>query len=156
MTEIAVERMKQLLGHMGVVGEVVGREESDHVLLEISGPETGLIIGKQGATLDALQYLINKMLAPRGAEPRDRKPIYVDAEGYRQRRADSLTELALRLAEKARQTRRPVSVEPMNPADRRVMHVALAEAAGVSTHSEGEGPERHLVIVPDPDPPASG
>lgn len=151
MTDEAVAKLAQLLERMGIEATVTGSEAEDHILLEVSGPETGLVIGKKGATLDAIQYLVNKMLG-RGApgSEADRKPIYVDAEGYRQRRAEALQELAARLAEKARKTRRPVAVDPMSPADRRTMHVALAGTPGLSTHSEGEGAMRHLVILPDP------
>ena len=151
MTDEATAKLGQLLERMGIEATVSGHEAPDHILLEVTGPETGLVIGKKGATLDAIQYLVNKMLgrgAP-GAEA-DRKPIYVDAEGYRQRRAESLQEMALQLAEKARRTRRPVEVDPMSPADRRIMHVALAGTPGLSTRSEGEGINRRLLIIPDP------
>ncbi len=145
----ATEKLKQLLTHMGIVGEVVASEQTDHILLEVRGEETGLVIGKQGATLDALQYIVNRMVAKDLGMGEGRKPIYLDAEGYRQRRAESLTELALRLAEKAKKTGRPVAVDPMSAADRRVMHVALANSPGLTTRSEGEGAQRRLVIIPD-------
>ncbi|MSP61505.1 MAG: KH domain-containing protein [Myxococcales bacterium] len=148
MTEPAVAKLRELLSRMGIEAEVSGREEVDHILLDVSGPETGLVIGKKGATLDAIQYLVNKMFGH--GEPGDRKPIYVDAEGYRQRRAESLQELAQQLAAKARKTLRPVAVDPMSPADRRVMHMALAGTPGLTTRSEGEGAQRRLMIIPDP------
>jgi spoIIIJ-associated protein len=151
MTDEAVAKAKELLARMGIDAQVTGRDGGDHVLLEVSGPETGLVIGKKGATLDAIQYLVNKMLGHGPPGEAERKPVYVDAEGYRQRRAESLQELAHRLAAKARRTRRPVAVDPMSPADRRVMHVALAGTPGLTTRSEGEGALRRLVIIPDPD-----
>ncbi len=150
MVDQAAEKLRQLLDKMGIEGEVVASDEADHVLLEVKGAETGLVIGKKGATLDAMQYILNKMLAHGQPESGLRKPVYLDAEGYRKRRAESLTELAQRLAEKARKTKRPVACEPMSPADRRVIHLALANEPGLSTRSEGEGSDRRLVIIPDP------
>lgn len=142
----AAEKLRQLLAHMGIEGDVRAEEREDHIAIEVSGPETGLVIGKKGATLDAIQYLLNKMVhAGEGG-----KPIYVDAERYRERRAESLTELAHRLAARARKTRRPVAADPMSPADRRVIHLALAGSPGLTTRSEGEGAQRRLVIIPDP------
>jgi spoIIIJ-associated protein len=140
--------LEALLAKMGLEADVVASEDEERVSLEIKGPETGLVIGKKGQTLDAIQYLVNRMASMELADGAQGKPIHVDAEGYRSRRAESLVELAHRLAEKARRTGRPVEVDPMSPADRRVIHVALAGAAGLTTQSEGEGIYRHLVIIP--------
>jgi spoIIIJ-associated protein len=145
--ENAKQLLEELLGKMGIEGEVVAEENDERIALEIKGPETGLVIGKKGQTLDAIQYLVNRMAA-RDVGPGQGKPVHVDAEGYRSRRAESLVELAHRLAEKARRTGKPVEVDPMSPADRRVIHVALAEVEGLTTQSEGEGIYRHLVIIP--------
>ena len=139
--------LAEILVKMGVEGEVLAREDGERVTLEVTGAETGLVIGKKGATLDALQYLVNKISSqglPEGAG----KPIQVDSEGYRDRRAETLIELAKKLAEKVRSTGRPVEMDPMSPAERRVVHVALAEVADLETRSEGEGIYRHLVIFP--------
>ena len=149
-SEKAAEVLRKLLAAMGVEGEVVASEDDERVSLEVKGPETGLVIGKKGQTLDALQYLVNKIVS-RGA-PDEGKPIHLDAEGYRSRRAESLVELAHRLAEKAKRTGKPVAADPMSPADRRVIHVALAEVPGLTTRSEGEGIHRHLVVIPTNDP----
>ncbi len=144
--------LSALLKHMEFEAEVSATEDEERITLEVSGPETGLVIGKKGQTLDALQYLVNKIVsratAAAGISEDDTKPINVDAEGYRSRRADTLIELAQRLAEKAKRTRQAVEVDPMSAADRRVIHVALADVAGVTTQSEGEGIYRHLVIIP--------
>lgn len=145
MKEQAAEKLRGMLARMGVAGEVVASEDEERVTLEVTGVETGLVIGKHGATLDALQYLVNKMTW-RGDE--GGKPIVVDAEGYRARRAESLVELAHRLADKARKTRRPVAAAPMSAGDRRVMHLALANEPGLTTRSEGEGASRRLMIIP--------
>jgi spoIIIJ-associated protein len=139
--------LAELLGKMGVAGEVVAREDGERVTLEVTGAETGLVIGKKGATLDALQYLVNKM-SSHGTPEGSGKPIQVDAEGYRDRRAETLIELANKLAEKVRRTGRPVEMDPMSPAERRVVHVALADQPDLETRSEGEGIYRHLVIFP--------
>ena len=125
--ETAAQCSRKLLSTMGVEAEVVRDEDDERITLEVKGPETGLVIGKKGQTLDALQYLVNKIVSKGLPEDEDGKPINVDAEGYRGRRAESLIELAHRLADKARATGRPVEAEPMSPADRRIIHVALAE-----------------------------
>jgi spoIIIJ-associated protein len=148
--EHAADTLRKLLSAMGVEAEVVATEDAERITLEVKGPETGLVIGKKGQTLDALQYLVNKILGKQLGEGQG-KPLTVDAEGYRGRRAESLIELAHRLAEKARRTGRPVAADPMSPADRRVIHVALANTPGLTTRSEGEGIYRHLVIIPTDD-----
>jgi spoIIIJ-associated protein len=148
MKDRAAEVLGQLLKNMGLEAEVVASEDAERITLEVKGPETGLVIGKKGQTLDSLQYLVNKIVSKGIAEDAESKPINVDAEGYRGRRAESLIELAHKLAEKVRTTGKPVAAEPMSAADRRVIHVALAEAQGVTTRSEGEGIYRHLIVVP--------
>jgi spoIIIJ-associated protein len=147
VSEKASEVLKTLLDKMSVEHEVVASEDEERVTLEVKGPETGLVIGKKGQTLDALQYLVNKIVS-REVSEEESKPINVDAEGYRGRRAESLVELAHRLADKARRTGKPVAADPMSPADRRIIHVALANTPGLTTKSEGEGIYRHLVIIP--------
>ncbi len=139
--------LTELLGKMGIAGEVVARDDGERVSLEVTGTETGLVIGKKGATLDAIQYLVNKM-SSHGLGEGESRPIQVDAEGYRDRRAEVLIDLAQKLAEKVRRGGRPVEMEPMSPAERRVVHVALANETDLETRSEGEGIYRHLVIFP--------
>jgi spoIIIJ-associated protein len=148
--EDAAQVLRKLLAAMGLEAEVAATENEERITLEVRGPETGLVIGKKGQTLDALQYLTNKIVSKSLGEGAG-KPITVDAEGYRSRRAESLIELAHRLADKARRTGRPVAADPMSPADRRVIHVALANQPGLTTRSEGEGIYRHLVIIPTGD-----
>jgi spoIIIJ-associated protein len=147
--------LETLLAKMGLEATVSAREDEERITLEVGGPETGLVIGKKGQTLDALQYLVNKIVSQKLPDEAESKPINVDSEGYRSRRAESLVELAHRLAEKARRTGRPVAADPMSPADRRVIHVALAGAEGLTTRSEGEGIYRHLVIIPTATTPSS-
>ena len=151
MIEEMTEKLRGILDRMGIEAAVVSRDEGERVVLEIQGAEAGLVIGKHGATLDALQYLLNRMVLKGAAEGSgDRRPVVVDAEGYRDRRNEALVELAHRLAAKAKKTHRPVAASPMSPADRRVIHMALADMPGLKTHSEGDGAGRHLVVVPEP------
>ena len=131
---------------MGIEAEVSAFDDGERIILDAHGAESGLIIGKKGATLDALQYLVNRIVSKK---PGDGPGVVVDAEGYRGRREDSLADLARRLAEKAIKSGRPVPVEPMSPHDRRIVHVTLKEHPGVTTESDGEGLFRRVVIYPE-------
>ncbi len=148
--EEAAKILRDILSKMKLEAEVVPTENEERITLEVKGPETGLIIGKKGQTLDSLQYLVNKIVSKKLAEG-EGKAITVDAEGYRERRAESLVELAHKLAEKAKRTGKPVAADPMSAADRRIIHVTLANMAGLTTRSEGEGIYRHLVVIPTGD-----
>jgi spoIIIJ-associated protein len=154
--EAAMEKARgvlvEILGKMGLDASVDASENDERITLDIKGPDAGLVIGKKGQTLDAIQYLCAKVTY-RGQEgqPDSTKPIQVDTEGYRARRAEALVEMANRLAEKVTRTQRPVEVDPMSAGDRRIIHMALATVAGVATRSEGEGQDRRLVIFPAPD-----
>ncbi|MEA2700046.1 MAG: spoIIIJ-associated protein [Myxococcales bacterium] len=143
--ENAARILREILERMGIDAEVSAFDDGERVILDAHGQESGLVIGKKGATLDALQYLINRIVSKK---PGDGPGIVVDAEGYRGRREDSLMDLARRLAEKAVKSGRPVPVEPMSPHDRRIIHVALKEHPEVTTESEGEGLFRRVVIFP--------
>jgi spoIIIJ-associated protein len=143
--EAAAKVLREILERMGIDAEVSAFDDGERVILDAHGPESGLVIGKKGATLDALQYVINRIVTKK---PNEGPGIVVDAEGYRGRREDSLADLARRLAEKAMKSGRPVPVEPMSPHDRRIIHVTLADHSGVTTESEGEGLFRRVVIYP--------
>ena len=123
----------------------IKKAEDDKVYeVELSGKEMGLLIGKRGQTLDSLQYLTN--LA--GNKQSDGYiKVKFDTEEYRQRRKDTLENLAKNIAYKVKRTKRPVSLEPMNPFERRVIHSALQGDRYVETHSEGEEPFRHVVVT---------
>ena len=146
--EEAERALAEILHRMGLDAEVAGREDEERITLDIAGAESGLVIGKKGQTLDALQFLVNKIVN-RDAE--GRKPILLDSEGYRSRREESLVELAHRLGEKARRTNRTVTMSPMSPHDRRIIHLTLDKVPGVTTRSEGEGAFRRLLIIPAPE-----
>jgi spoIIIJ-associated protein len=152
----AREVLGQILAHMGIQATVELREETDRQVLDIHGDEAGLVIGKKGQTLEALQFLVGKIVhrggeAEAGMSRNTTKPIVVDAGGYRTRREEALVELALRLGEKARTTGRTITVNPMSPHERRIIHITLDKVPGVTTRSEGEGIFRRLLIIPAPD-----
>lgn len=113
--------------------------------INLSGPDLGILIGRRGDTLDALQYYIN-LSANKNSEKRLR--FVIDVEGYRQRREDTLHTLAQRLADKAKRKGRDVVLEPMSPYERRIIHTALQNNRDVFTYSEGEEPYRKIIIAP--------
>lgn len=122
-----------------------GSGPEDPTVIDIQGEDAGLIIGRRGETLRALQYVVNIV---RGRQDEEPTPVVVDVEQYRGRREKQLGALASRMAERAISGGRPVALEPMSAADRRVIHMALADDKGVTTESSGEGAQRHIVITP--------
>ncbi len=123
----------------------IKKAEDDKVYeVELSGKEMGLLIGKRGQTLDSLQYLTNHAVYKHSD---GYIKVKLDTEDYRQRRKDTLENLAKNIAYKVKRTKRPVSLEPMNPFERRVIHSALQGDRYVETHSEGEEPFRHVVVT---------
>lgn len=121
------------------------QDEPNEIQLEIYGRDAGRIIGKKGQVLSALQYLTNRVVNRPGLEKRY---VTVDAEGYRSRRDDTLATMARRLGKQAITEGKIITFEPMNPRDRRVIHLALAKLEGVVTKSEGEGDDRRVQIIP--------
>lgn len=119
-------------------------EEERMIDVELKGAEMGLLIGKRGQTLDSLQYLTN-LAVNKNSE--NYYKVKVDTEDYRKRRKETLENLAKNIAYKVKRTKRPVSLEPMNPFERRVIHSALQNDRYVTTHSEGEEPFRHVVVT---------
>ena len=120
-------------------------DEPAEIQLEISGRDAGRVIGKKGQVLAAVQYLTNRIVNRPGL---DRRYVTVDAEGYRSRRDNTLASMARRLGKQAVDEGKIITFEPMNPRDRRVIHLALAKFEGVVTKSEGEGDERRVQIIP--------
>jgi spoIIIJ-associated protein len=120
-------------------------ETEPEIQIEISGPDAGRIIGKKGLVLSALQFLTHRVVNRSGTEKRH---VLVDAEGYRSRRDDSLATMARRLGRQAVEQGKIITFEPMNPRDRRVVHLALAKFEGVITKSDGEGQSRRVQIIP--------
>lgn len=120
-------------------------DEVDNTIdIELSGNDMGVLIGKRGQTLDSLQYLTS-LVVNKGAENYVR--VKVDTENYRQRRRETLENLAKNISYKVKRTKRPVSLEPMNPYERRVIHSALQNDKYVTTHSEGDEPYRRVVVT---------
>lgn len=119
-------------------------EEAKEMDVEISGEDMGILIGKRGQTLDSLQYLTSLVC---NKERDEYIRVKVDTENYRQRRKDTLENLAKNMAFKVKRTKRAVSLEPMNPYERRVIHSALQDDKYVTTHSEGDEPFRHVVVT---------
>ncbi|NLC33532.1 MAG: KH domain-containing protein [Clostridiales bacterium] len=126
----------------------VHTDNEGNIRVNMQGDTLGILIGRRGETLDALQYLTGLHLN-RGKEQYVR--VTLDSEGYRAKREDALVRLATRMANRAQRTGRRVSLEPMNPYERRILHSALQDHEGITTHSEGEEPNRHLVITPSRD-----
>jgi spoIIIJ-associated protein len=117
----------------------------DEINLEIAGRDAGRIIGKKGQVLSALQFVAHRVINRPGL---DRRHVSVDAEGYKSRRDDSLASMARRLGKQAVEQGKIITFEPMNPRDRRVVHLALAGFEGVITRSDGEGDDRRVQIIP--------
>lgn len=144
------ERAKKFLNdifaamNMEVVVNVNYNEEENAMDIDLSGEEMGVLIGKRGQTLDSLQY-ITSLVVNKEAENYIR--VKVDTENYRQRRRETLENLAKNIAYKVKKTKRPVSLEPMNPYERRIIHSTLQGDKLVSTHSEGDEPFRRVVVT---------
>ena len=129
--------------NMVVVVEVSYNENEKTMDIDLSGDEMGVLIGKRGQTLDSLQYLVSLVV---NKDVNDYIRVKVDTENYRQRRKETLENLAKNISFKVKKTRRPVSLEPMNPYERRIIHSALQNDKYVVTHSEGEEPFRRVVV----------
>ena len=130
--------------NMTVVVNVEYDAEAKEMNIDLSGDDMGVLIGKRGQTLDSLQYLTS-LVVNKGEENYIR--VKVDTENYRKRRQDTLENLAKNIAFKVKRTKRSVSLEPMNPYERRIIHSALQNDKFVTTHSEGEEPFRHVVVT---------
>lgn len=137
-----LQTLTQLMGVQVTVA--VSTDENGNVLVNMTGDTLGILIGRRGETLDALQYLTS-LRVNRGQEGYTR--VTLDTENYRAKREEALTRLANRMANRAVKTGRKVSLEPMNPYERRILHSALQANDAVDTHSEGEEPNRHVVIT---------
>ncbi len=151
--ELAVNLLQGLIDRMGIKGKVLARvsdEFSDEggihtLVLNVTGKDLGVLIGRQAETLQALQYIVRLMLSKRLARW---EPVVVDVEFYRVRRRRALQRLALRMAERAVSTQRRVILEAMPANERRIIHLALREHPGVITKSIGEGDRRKVTIIP--------
>ncbi len=143
--ELALEVLGELIEKMHFDTEVSIREDAERIVLDVSGEDTGRVIGRKGQTLDALQFLVNKVV---NRFPEGRRHIIVDSGDYRQRHDEGLMSLARRQASRAVKRGTVVTLEPMSPRDRRVIHLSLAKFPGVRTRSDGEGLGRRIQIIP--------
>jgi len=144
--ELACEMLTEILARMDLAAQVSIREDSEErVVLNVQGDDVGRIIGKKGQTLDSLQFIINKIV---NRFPEGRRHVLIDCGDYRERRETGLASMARREAKRALQQSRIVTLEPMSPRDRRVIHLSLAKMPGVCTRSDGTGSERRVRIIP--------
>lgn len=147
--DIALEFLDGILERMNIPAAVKASEADGKVVLDIDcehEDDVQRVIGRRGQVIDALQHLVGKAVSRFRDE--DYKPVVVDAANYRQRHIERLEGLAARMADKCRKSGRPVDLNPMPAYDRRIIHMALAEEQGVETRSEGEGEDRHIVVMP--------
>ncbi len=138
------EVLARITAGIGVPCRIDVVEDDETVTVSLAGDDLGLVIGRHGQTIDAIQYLANALVYRRYGD--DRKDVVVDAAGYRSRRRETLESLALRSAERAKATGEPVELEPMSSVERRIVHLRLQDEPDVSTRSEGEEPYRYVVV----------
>lgn len=139
--------LEEILRRIPVEVEIDANVSEGAVYLDIKGDGSGLLIGKKGQTLDALQFLVNKIVNKNNAAGL-KVEVVVDTENYRIRKRENLRETALKTSEKAKRTLKPVSLNPMPAAERRIIHLILAEDREVYTKSYGEGPMRRIIVYP--------
>jgi spoIIIJ-associated protein len=139
------ELLTTIMSKVGVSGSIHIVEKAEVLTADISGDDLGILIGKRGQTLDAIEYVANIALYP---HPAARKRVLVDVQGYKERRQQSIERVALKRAEEVIRRRRPVQLEPMTAAERKIVHLALKEWVEVVTESQGREPHRAVVISP--------
>jgi spoIIIJ-associated protein len=148
------DRVREVLGRIAdglELGAAISvRDEEEAMVATLTGPDLGRAIGRHGQTIDALQYLLNAIVLRE--EIPDRKPVVVDAAGYRARRQATLDALAQRTAERVAKSGREVELEPMTAVERKIVHVCLKDVAGIETRSEGTEPNRYVVVSPVREP----
>jgi len=143
--KFAKRTLEEILALIPVEATIAASRGERTINLRIQGDRSGLLIGRKGKTLDALQFLVNKIVS----KALDKKiDVVIDSENYRRRREDSLTQLALKMGDKAKRIKKPVTTNPMNPHDRRLVHLALKDDEHLETRSRGEGLMKRVVIIP--------
>jgi spoIIIJ-associated protein len=142
---LAKRTLEEILALIPVEATIAVTRGEGRINLRIEGDRSGLLIGRKGKTLDALQFLVNKIVS----KALDKKiDVVIDSENYRRRREDSLTQMALKMGDKAKKIKKPVTTNPMNPHDRRLVHLALKDDENLETRSRGEGLLKRVVIIP--------
>lgn len=137
--------LQQILSDMHLETEIAVSSKDDYLIFDIQGEDLGILIGRRGDTLDALQFLLNLVV---NRKTDSKIKVIIDIENYRAKREETLVNLSHKLASKARRTGQKVILEPMNPQERRIIHMALQSDDTVNTYSEGEEPYRKVIIVP--------
>jgi spoIIIJ-associated protein len=143
--EIARRLMMGLLESMGLKAEVKALLKGEDLYFDIAGDKEGILIGKHGRTLESLQFLFNRMV---NKQLKEGVRVYVDVNGYKEKRADSLTKMAARLGENVKRAEKPLTIGPFNSHDRRIIHLALKEDPNLETESLGEGEMKRIRILP--------
>lgn len=136
--------LREVFLSMGLIVKIETQLKDKHLLINLTGEDMGILIGKRGQTLDALQYLVNLVV---NKNSNSYVSVMLDTENYRQRRKETLETLAFNLAKKVKHTKKNVVLEPMNPYERRIIHSSLQNDRFVTTYSEGEEPYRNVVIT---------
>lgn len=144
---VAKNFLKDVLDNMDISCEINVKDEGEILRVELTGPKMGILIGHRGDTLDSLQYLLSLVVNKQNKDA-EYKKVIVDTENYRKKREDTLVKLANRLAMKVNKYKKSITLEPMNPYERRIIHAALQDNPYVLTHSEGDEPYRKVVIEP--------
>lgn len=142
---VAKGTLEKILSLIPIEAAVDIAQEDGKIALKIQGDRSGILIGRKGRTLDAIQFLVNKIVT----KALDRKvQVVIDSEDYRDRRKESLTQMALKMGEKVKRLKKPMATNPLNPHDRRIVHLALRDDAELDTKSRGEGVLKKVVILP--------
>jgi spoIIIJ-associated protein len=140
------EMLEEIARSLGADCRVEVEDAGEEITASLSGPDIAVLIGKRGKTIDSIQYLVRAAVTSSGGESPPR--VVVDAAGYRERRESRLVQLAERSALQVRRTGSDVRLEPMSSTERKIVHMHLKDAAGVETHSEGDEPNRYVVVAP--------
>ena len=144
-TEIGRLVLQRIVDTITADAKITVEKDSDRLFFNVNGGNAGILIGKRGQTLDAIQAIVNKVV---NKHNQNRIRVLVDIEGYLETRKENLEKMALRLAEKSKRIGKPMTLGPMNAYDRRIVHLALQDFSAIQTRSRGEGPLRKLVILP--------
>ncbi len=146
--DLGREALQRIIDLITTDATVFVQEETDRISFQVKGGNTAILIGKHGQTLEAIQYIVEKIV---NKQQKERVRIHIDIEGYLKNRRIGLQKLATRMAEKVKRTGKPATIDPMNAHDRRIVHIALKDDSKVRTQSVGEGFIRKLVILPKRD-----
>lgn len=141
----AEEALRNIIHHMGVTAEARARVEDDSIVLDLTGESSGVLIGRKGQMLDALEYLVSRIVSRDQASA---VRVVIDCERYRERRREALEEMARRMADEAKRKRRVIKLNAMSPRDRRIVHLVLQQDTAITTRSSGKGHFRKLIIIP--------